>query len=481
MEQTAGTNREKEIKETERVVTDFYTIFLDVIRQWWVILLVGISAAFLTYIGAYLLYQPQYASGTTFVVSAKGTNTGAYANLSQTQRLAEVFKTVLDSQVLKKKVADTLEMDTFPGTVNVAIVPETVTSDSPTTSFRLLDTMLEEYPSVSRSVLGDVVLEVFEDPNYPSAPVESFQGRQVMKQGFLAGAGIMAVLFAVLSFMRDSVKNEKEVKAKLDTGLFVTIYHERKYRNFRSMLRRKKKKLWITEPAVSFGYGETIKKLRTKFLYEKKKRGGQILVVSSVSPQEGKTTVAVNLALALAEDDRKVLLIEGDLRKCTLADTLGLSKEEAPGWGSVAAQGGDLEACVYHMKETGFAVMVNDAKQNRSTEIIGSKAVRDFLDRMREQVDVIIIDAPHVKGRSDAEMWAQEADMSLLVVKQNKSLAQYINDAVDVLDGQNSRLLGCVFNDVPGRRGLLSSGYGYYGHYGKYHPYYRKANRKEEG
>ena len=145
------------------------------------------------------MYQPQYESRTTFVVSAKGSNTGAYANLSQTQRLAEVFKTVLDSQVLKKKVADTLEMDSFPGSVAVEIIPETnllnvaVTADSPTEAFRLLETMLEQYPSVSQSVLGDVVLEVFEDPNYPSAPVESFQGRSVMKTGFLV---CVALLYA---------------------------------------------------------------------------------------------------------------------------------------------------------------------------------------------------------------------------------------------------------------------------------------------
>ena len=84
--------RQPEQKEREAAVTDFYTLFLDVVRQWWVILIVGISVAFLSYIIASFLYQPKYVSQTTFVVSARGSNTGAYANLSQTQQMAEVFK-----------------------------------------------------------------------------------------------------------------------------------------------------------------------------------------------------------------------------------------------------------------------------------------------------------------------------------------------------------------------------------------------------
>ena len=309
-----------EEKSRNAVTADFFAIFHDVLKNLWVAVLVGISVAFLAYAGTYITYHPQYVSQTTFVVSARGSNTGAYANLSQTQRLAEVFQTVLDSDVLKKLVAEQLEMDSFDGTVNVSIVPETnllsvsVTADSPTTAFQLLNTMLEQYPTVSQNVLGEVVLEVFEDPSYPSAPSVSFQGNEMMKRGFLIGAGAMIVLFALLSYFKDTVKNEKEVEVKLDTTLYATVYHERKYKNLKSLLKREKKKIWITEPSVSFGFGETIKKIRTKLLYHQKKTKAKILVVSSAGPQEGKTTIAVNLAAAFAQYPRKVLLIEGNLR-----------------------------------------------------------------------------------------------------------------------------------------------------------------------
>ena len=369
---------------------DLYAIFQDVMKNFWMVLLVAVSAAFLTYIGAYLLYQPEFRSSTTFVVSAKESSTGAYANLSQTQRMAEVFKTVLDSDVLKKKVAESLGRDSFDGTVNVNIVPETnllsvsVTSGSPTTAFQLLNGMLEEYPSVSQNVLGDVVLEVFEEPNYPAAATTSFQGDGMMKRGFLAGAGVMIVLFALMSYFRDSVKNEKDVEKKLDTTLFATVYHERRYQNLKALLKRKKKKMWFTEPAVSFGFGETIKKIRTKLINQLRKNGGRILLISSTAPGEGKTTLAVNLALAFAQDEKKVLLIEGDLRGGSLREYLGLAQSDVKDWGSCASNAASLRSAVHYSEELGFSVMVNDEKVLRSTEIISSESMRQCLEQMKK-------------------------------------------------------------------------------------------------
>ena len=78
--------------------------------------------------------------------------------------------------------------------------------------------------------------------------------------------------------MTDTVKTEKQASAKLDAPLVASVYHERKYRNIRALLRGKKKKIWISEPSVSFGFEETIKKIRTKIIYQQKKTQGKILV-----------------------------------------------------------------------------------------------------------------------------------------------------------------------------------------------------------
>ena len=105
-------------KETQKKQMEtIYNIVWDVVRNWWVILFIGISAALLSYVASAITYHPTYTSSTTFVVSARGTSTGAYANESQTKKLTDTFQSVLDSQILKKKVAESLDMERFPGTI----------------------------------------------------------------------------------------------------------------------------------------------------------------------------------------------------------------------------------------------------------------------------------------------------------------------------------------------------------------------------
>lgn len=470
----------------------------DVLKNWWVILFIAISVSLLTYIAAAWMYHPTYTSSTTFVVSAKGSSTGAYANKSQTEKLTDTFQSVMNSQILKKKVSESLKMESFPGTVTIAVVPETnlltvsVTSDSPEISFKLLKSMLEHYQDVSKNVLGEVVMEVFEEPNFPSAADVAFRGGSVMKKGFLTGVVLMIALLALMSYQKDNVKSEEEVTEKLDTTVFGTLNHEASYRNLKARLKRQKKKILITEPAVSFGFVETIKKMRTKLLYYRSKNQDKVLLVTSTMKKEGKTIVAANLALAMAQRGKKVLLIEGDMRKSSLAAFLNVDVPEGTGFSERI--GNNLESLIFKMPDKSLYLLPNNVVHKHSTEFLGSQKFDEFLQRMREKMDFIIIDGPAAKGRADAEVLARRADFSLLVVKQNYTKVPYINDTIDMLDRYGHGLAGCVFNDVLVGGAVLSSGYGYgygYGYgkyrygryhgYGKYHSYYyNRADEEQE-
>ena len=477
-----------ENKVQKKQMDEVFSVARDVMKNWWVILCVALSVAMWSYIVGSIFYQPVYTSSTTFVVSAKGSSMGAYANESKTQELTEIFQTVMDSQLLKKKVAESQGLEYFPGTVKVAIVPETnlltvsVQSDSPEMSFRLLRSMLEYYPEISINVLGEVVLEIFEYPDYPSSMDNPFNGRGLMKKAFLAAAVLFAAVLAVLSYLKDCVRIEDEVTEKLDAKLFSALEHEKLYRNTKAFLKHKKKKLLMMEPAVSFGFVETIKKMRTKLLYQCAKDGSKVIFVTSTMRQEGKTTVAANLALSLAMRGKKVLLIEGDLRKCELAGVLGVEVPEGMGMGEDVSEVQDFRSLIFPMEGTKLKLLVNTAKHNRSTEFLLSENFGKFLMRMRQQMDFIIIDGPASKGRADAEVWARKSDTSIIVVRANQTKVPYINDTIDMLNAYGKGVLGCVLNDVYSSINIISSGYGYgygkyhrgrYGHYGHY-GYYGK-------
>ena len=465
-----------EKKSQKKQMEEIYSIVRDVLKEWWVVLCIAISAAFLSYIASSATYQPVYTSSTTFVVSAKGSNTGAYANLSKTQKLAETFRSVMDSQVLKKMVADSLDMESFPGTVEMNILPETnlltvsVKSSSPDVSFKLLNSMLENYPSVAENVLGEVVLEIFEEPNYPTAPINPYNGSGTMKKAFVLAAIVMLGMFAVLSYLEDSVKVEEDITEKLDTTLFGTTEHEFPYRNLKAMLKRNKKRILLNEPSVGFAFAENVKKMRTKILYQCEKEGSKVIFITSTLRKEGKTTIAANLALSLATRGKRVLLIEGDLRKADLASTLGVEIPEGSGIMDISNKEMGLKKQTFKVPDKPLYLLANIKPQVRSTEFLESQKFSSYIADMREKMDFIIIDGPSAKGRADAEVLAKKSDVSLLVVKQSLTKVPYINDTIDMLNAYGKGVLGAVFNDVYSSKQIISSGYGYgYGYgYGKY-------------
>lgn len=461
-----------------------YNIIRDVIKDWWVILCIAIAVSLLSYIYAFFTYQPTYTAGTTFVVSAKGSTTGAYANVSKTTKLVDTFQAVLDSQILKKKVAESLGMDSFPGSVSIYVVPETnlltlsVTSSSPEISFRLLKGILENYQDLSANVLGEVVMEIFEEPNYPSSPNQIFQGKSLMKKAFLLAGVFMACVLAFLSYMKDTVKSEEEITKKLDAGVFGVLKQEAAYRNLKAFLLRRKKKMLITEPAVSFGYVENVKKMRTKLFYQKGEGTEKVLLVTSAQPQEGKTTVAVNLALSIIQRGKRVLLIDGDLKQGNLVKLLDAEMPEA---GLK-----NLEEQVVQTKHKSLYVWAIHSHKMKSAEFLASRRFGEFLERMKEEVDFVIIDGPAAIGNADVEILARRADFSILVVKQNEAKVSSVNDTIDMLNGYGKGVLGCVLNQVfhPG----IMFGYGYvygygygkyrYGKYGSYYGHYHRLSQK---
>ena len=101
----------------------------------------------------------------------------------------------------------------------------------------------------------------------------------------------------------------------------------------------------------------------------------------------------------MAQDSKKVLLIEGDLREGSLREYLGLAPSDVKNWGSCAADVESLRRAVHYSEELGFSVMVNDERIQRSTEVISSESMGQFLEQMKKEMDLILIDSPHVKGR----------------------------------------------------------------------------------
>src|SRR5207253_1804676 len=191
------------------------------------------------------------------------------------------------------------------------------------------------------------------------------------------------------------------------------------------------------------------------------------LVVTSAEPEDGKTTTAVNLALALAEQGHRVVLVAADQRRPVLHKVL--HTERAPGLSDVLRGTAVLETVIHHVPlpdhATGTLDFVSAGRPvPNPAELLGSAAARDLLSKLADRYDEVILDTPPLSVVTDAAVLATEADGLLVVARMGSTHGEELRRAVEELAGIGARVVGTVLTDVH----HAEDRYGYrYGH--KYH------------
>lgn len=473
MEKTTG-------QTLENYKIEPFTLIHDIVVNWWVILLAAISAALISSVVLSIRYVPQYTTSATFVVAPRN-GSASYSSLGTASSMASSFQKIVESTAMQDIICTRLEVDEIDADIQASIAEGTnllelrVTSDSPRDSFDIMETILDNYSDITLYTVGDIVLNILQNPSVPFSPDNPLYTQSVMKKAFLLAAAAMAVLFGILSVLKDTLKTEDDLRDKLDARSLGALTYEFKYKSFKEMLRRRKKALLINDPLAGFGFVESYRKFSSRVEYRMEKEGCKTVAVTSVSENEGKSTVAANLAISLAEKDYRVILIDGDLRRPSQFLIFGLKPGEENELGEFLKrekQNFDL------LMNTGVPKLYVIGGRNcysSSTDILQTDITWKFLRRCKESADFVIIDTPPAGVLGDAELWGQYADSVIFVERQNFVLAEDINTILDKFRAQKSKILGVVLNSVQSFGTVAGSTVGkYYGRYGDYGRYGRK-------
>ena len=453
---------------------DLISMLKDIAKEWWAILLLSLAVALFADIWVNTTYQPEYKTSTTFVVTAKGMNTNVYQNLNSTQQLAQQFTEILDSNVLKKKVAQDLNMSSLNIDSSVDLVPETnlitlsVKAGTAVESYRILQSIMKNYNTVSDYAIKNVIIETIQSPAVSMAPVNPLNEKKTMVIAFIAAAAVLMVLVAGISYLRDTIKNPKDVTSKLDTRLLGSIYHEKKSKSLK--LRKKKEfvSMLISNPLRSFQYAESNKMMASRVRSYLDKENAKTLLVTSVMENEGKSTVAANLALGLAQEGSRVMLIDCDFRKPAQYKIFDMEGKDGDDLGKVLTGKAGTENLIRNWNDTNLYMILNRTSSNSIEAMLKSTTLRQIVGFCRQNMDYVIIDTSPLALVSDTEELAQMADASVLVVRQDTVLTKDINDAIDILNNTRGKVLGCVLNDASSSQITGSTAhYGYGGYYEK--------------
>jgi capsular exopolysaccharide synthesis family protein len=223
----------------------------------------------------------------------------------------------------------------------------------------------------------------------------------------------------------------------------------------------------VNEP-TSF-ISESYKMLRTNINYMNVDTDIQVILVTSSTAGEGKTTTSTNMAITFAKTGKKTLLIECDLRKARVHKICSLPQE--PGLTNILTDKTPMSAVIKKIDSVdNLDIITSGHLPPAPAELLASHALEKLIDEARTQYDTIILDAPPVLNVTDAAILQRVADGIILVVSAGETKKEAVRQAKRNLDKVNARVLGVVLTKIDQK----SKGYYYYG----YMDYYSKEDVK---
>ncbi|GAB98860.1 putative protein-tyrosine kinase, partial [Gordonia namibiensis NBRC 108229] len=379
----------------------------------------------------------------------------SYQNsLASAQRVAS-YAELVDSDVIvsralestgvglkQDEAKDSLSVSTSPDTVLLVVTAENANPDLAARLASGVSQALIEYVEVLEvpSAGGDPLakLTVVSPATVDDAPVSPRYGRTVLialTLGICMGIGIV-----VLVERADTrIRSEDSVLEVTELPILGDLPDDPA----------------VDRNVVNFGVGgspaaEAFRHLRTNLSFMDVDSPARMIAVTSPSPGDGKTTVALNLAASLAEAGHSVLLVDADLRNPSVAGRVNLTG--SVGLTTILSTGATLTDCIQHSSVAGLDVLPSGPIAPNPAELLGSRKASDVFGSLRDSFEYVVVDTPPCLPVTDAQVVSRLVDGVLVVVRIDKSAKHELSDTTRQMDTAGVHAMGVVINGTPVRQ-----------------------------
>jgi capsular exopolysaccharide synthesis family protein len=276
------------------------------------------------------------------------------------------------------------------------------------------------------------IVDAGEQPRKPISPQKKLNELLAI----VGGIGLALGLVFFFEYLDSRIKTPDEIRAHLSLPHLGLL----------PAMSQKGGQYPLLSGGVPANFSEAFRAVRTNVLFSTAQEGARTLVVTSTAPGEGKSMVASNLAVSLAQAGQRVLLIDGDMRKPKVHEIFG-SKQE-PGLSNVMVGSSKASDAVRKTAISGLWILTAGRIPPNPAELLGSARFREFNVSLRAHFDWIIIDTPPVMAVTDAALVAHHASGVVFVIGAEMTSRHAAKRALDQLEQANAKFVGAVLNRV---------------------------------
>ncbi len=439
---------------------------VKLLRSRWITVCVTTVVAVFVAVAVSLLTTPLYQASTRLFVStgAGGSVAETYQGNRYSQERVASYAELLKGETVAQRTIDKLGLDMSAGKLSGSITATAkrdtvlinlaVLDNSPVRARDIANTLSDEFVEMVRELetpegglRADARVVVEQRASIPSHSVVPKTARNIAV-GLALGVIIGVGLALARDVLDNTVKSRDNLEEVTGAALVGSIPFDKN---------RQK------QPAISFdteqsAVAEAFRKLRTNLQFLAVDSPPRVIVFTSSMPSEGKSTAAVNIAMALAEAEKRVVLVDGDMRRPTVHSYLELVG--TVGFSTVLSGATSLDEALQKTRFPGLTVLTSGAIPPNPSELLGSQSARNLLSELRTQFDYVIVDSTPLLAVTDAAILAAGADGVLLIARFGRTKREQLGHAVESLENVGAPVLGVVFTMVP-TRGNATYGYGY--------------------
>ena len=448
----------------------------------------------------FFMQKPKYEATATVIVSSDKSNANLPGEVATNKNLIDTYTQVVKShRVLDKVKSDMnteLTYNDMLGMIDVSAIKGTEIINITTTdrdaefATKMTNKIAEHFVKEIAKIYNDRNINVLDSAVTPTEPANI----KIVRQEIIAfAAGLIvsvSILFLVFYFDR-SVKTSEQVESQLHLPVIGKIHmidaeKERLKRRQRALALKAKKETkddgsaenaenteneeeasdedlsseLILKNNPKSIISEDFRTVRTSLDFSLVGKNNNSLVLTSTAPNEGKSFVSANLAIAFANTGKKVLLVDADMRLGRQHEIFELSNQAGLSNLLVETAGDRLRKYVQKTEIENLSVVTRGVTPPNPAELIDSKQMEKFIATVKSKYDYVIIDSAPVYNLADSLIISKKADRTMIVCRANKTNIDHVKDGLKSLQAIDANIAGVILNQIP-----LEKRTGYYNQY----------------